>query len=186
MIDKALCYEYNKPNMASPSAMQGLAFFFAKLYLTIMYQKPYLTVSEQIELLEQRGLIIADKPTAQGYLENIGYYRLSAYWYPFRSTSKVIQPNGNTIPLIGNNFNPNVSFKNVIDLYNFDKGLRTLLLEILDQIEISLRTSISLELGKIDPYAYRYPQYMDKSFTNHKDPQKTHASWLNNFDQKSS
>ena len=41
------------------------------------------TVSEQIELLTQRGMIV-DNDLAVQWLANVSYYRLSAYWYPAR------------------------------------------------------------------------------------------------------
>ena len=51
------------------------------------YQKPWLTYEEQLEKLKQRGMIITDEAAAVNYLERIGYYRLSAYWFPFREFS---------------------------------------------------------------------------------------------------
>ena len=49
------------------------------------YTKPPLSISDQIKLLESRGLIITDKANAEKYLSNISYYRLSAYMYPFKN-----------------------------------------------------------------------------------------------------
>ena len=39
-------------------------------------------------LLESRGLVISDEAKAVRYLESIGYYRLSAYMYPFLKAPK--------------------------------------------------------------------------------------------------
>jgi abortive infection bacteriophage resistance protein len=48
------------------------------------YQKPYLNVGDQLARLKARGMGVTDDAKACAYLERIGYYRLSGYWYPFR------------------------------------------------------------------------------------------------------
>ena len=44
--------------------------------------KPALTIDQQIDLLEKRGLLIPDHERAHRHLSNISYYRLSAYMLP--------------------------------------------------------------------------------------------------------
>lgn len=51
------------------------------------YSKPWLSYNDQLTLLESRGLLITDRAAALEYLERIGYYRLSGYWYAFRERS---------------------------------------------------------------------------------------------------
>lgn len=46
--------------------------------------KKWLSFEDQLDLLVERGLIIKNKNFALPYLESIGYYRLSGYWYPFK------------------------------------------------------------------------------------------------------
>ena len=48
------------------------------------YTKPFLSYEDQVDLLESRGLVIRDREFLLEKLTNIGYYRLSAYWYPFK------------------------------------------------------------------------------------------------------
>ena len=48
------------------------------------YARPWKSFAEQLELLKARGMAIGDEAAAASYLSRIGYYRLSAYWYPFR------------------------------------------------------------------------------------------------------
>lgn len=48
------------------------------------YSKPHRTFEEQLAQLKARGLEVTDDVTAISALRRIGYYRLSAYWYPFR------------------------------------------------------------------------------------------------------
>ena len=51
----------------------------------VSYNKPFLSIVEQISLLKSRGMKFADEEKAKSYLENINYYRLCAYWLPFES-----------------------------------------------------------------------------------------------------
>jgi len=48
------------------------------------YNKPWRSYQDQLVQLTQRGLIVTEPEKALNYLERIGYYRLSGYWYPFR------------------------------------------------------------------------------------------------------
>lgn len=41
------------------------------------------TIDEQIKILQGRGMIITDIPKAKEVLQDIGYYRLGFYWFPF-------------------------------------------------------------------------------------------------------
>jgi abortive infection bacteriophage resistance protein len=52
------------------------------------YSKPPLPVHDQISLLKNRGLQMTDEPRAVRYLQNISYYRLSGYMYPFLADTK--------------------------------------------------------------------------------------------------
>lgn len=47
------------------------------------FDKTPLTVAQQVELLEKRGLQMPDKERAKAILSSISYYRLSGYWYTF-------------------------------------------------------------------------------------------------------
>ena len=70
-----------------------------------VYTKPPLSVQEQIELLKTRGLQIPDDDRASRYLQNIGYFHLSGYMYPFLSDKKQHQykPNSSFDDIIKNN-----------------------------------------------------------------------------------
>ena len=48
------------------------------------YEKPWLSYEQQADLLiEDRGLI-ADRENLIRHLQEVGYYRLSGYWYIFK------------------------------------------------------------------------------------------------------
>lgn len=93
------------------------------------YPKPFKTISELLEILKNRGLIINDDKFASDFLYNVNYYRLSAYFIPFYESENV--------------FKSNVTFENICELYEFDKELRGIIFKYLEQIEIILRTRIS-------------------------------------------
>ncbi len=146
------------------------------------YNKPYLTIPRQRALLASRGMAIPDAPKADEYLQRIGYYRLSAYWYPFRKLSQL--PDG-TFKL-GDDFKDGTSFKHATDLYAFDKGLRLLVLDAIERIEISVRTEVALAIGRHAPKAHRDPTRVDKRFTTIVPPrqQSMHTEWLGKLNDK--
>lgn len=94
------------------------------------YEKIPLSIDDQINKLEERGLKI-DKNIAKNYLSNISYYRLRAYTYPFQDNSDENHP-----------FIKEISFNDIVDLYVFDRRLRLLLLNAIEKIEIAFRTKI--------------------------------------------
>lgn len=109
-----------------------------------MFSKKALTLQEQIAQLQERGLLIKNTVLAEKYLSNISYYRLGEYWY-------VMQENKEN-----HTFKPNSKFVDVIALYNFDAELRLLLFDVIEKIEISLRTKLIYHLShEIDPWWFQ-------------------------------
>jgi abortive infection bacteriophage resistance protein len=145
------------------------------------YQKPYLNVGDQLALLKARGMGVTDDAKASAYLERIGYYRLSGYWYPFR-----VSRLSNGVTQVGDNFRPGTTFAHVIDLYVFDKKLRLLFLDAIERIEVSLRVDIALHLGSSDPWAHRNPSLLHPRFQtiNPRSGLSEHQAWLNRLDEQ--
>ena len=54
----------------------------------IPFTKRFESSENLVNLLESRGLQICDRNKAIQYLDNIGYYRLSAYMYPLLKMPK--------------------------------------------------------------------------------------------------
>lgn len=125
------------------------------------YTKPFLIIEQQLDLISSRGLLIHEYNYAADYLKNIGYYRLSGYWYPLRESSLLEADR-----IVGDRFREGASFSQVIDLYTYDKHLRLLMLDALERIEIALRTDITLQMGQYSPWAYRESDKLDQKFTN--------------------
>lgn len=96
------------------------------------FNKTYCSPAQLVQILKSRGLKISDEDRAERYLSNIGYYRLSAYMYPFLKEPKT-----------DHRFKDNVSFDRVLRLYRFDKKLRMLLFNEIEKIEIAFRQTVA-------------------------------------------
>lgn len=95
------------------------------------YAKPPLNVNEQIALLISRGLSIQDKENAGHYLNNISYYRLSAYMLPFQIKDDA-----------KHTFKKGVTFEQIKNLYVFDREFRLLIFDAIERIEIAFRAQL--------------------------------------------
>jgi abortive infection bacteriophage resistance protein len=109
-----------------------------------MFNKKAFTIKEQIAQLQKRGLQIPNPALAERYLANISYYRLGEYWYVMQQDK------------VNHIFKPNSRFTDVIALYNFDAELRLLLFDVIEKIEISLRTKLIYHLShEIGPWWFQ-------------------------------
>lgn len=119
------------------------------------YNRPWKSFEEQLDLLRQRGMSVTDEAAALDYLQRVGYYRLSAYWYPFREFETVGRDNrGRTIHRASDQFVPSTQFVDAVRLYLFDKKLRLCLADALERIEISLRVDLAYLLGERSAFAH--------------------------------
>lgn len=154
------------------------------------YTKPWKSYDEQLDLLVTRGMAVTDRPRAISYLQRVGYYRLSGYWFAFRERSGLMvmldeqgkkpkKVKENTVVL--EQFKPETTFKNAADLYVFDKQLRLLAMDALERIEIALRVDISHTLGQLNPFAYLQPELFHVDFSQKLDKVSgltRHHGWL--------
>lgn len=101
----------------------------------MIYNKQTLTIAEQIQQLRDRGMTIYNEELAKHYLEHVSYYRLAGYWWPMQSDK------------VNHKFKENSRFEDVVALYNFDRELRILLFDVIEKIEISLRTKLIYHLS---------------------------------------
>lgn len=103
-----------------------------------MSTKPWLSLVEQVELLQRRGLIIDDQSACLRVLKRIGYYHLSGYGRYFQVD-----------PAYGDNrFQPGTRFEDIAELQDLDSRLRSLCLATLADVELTLRTG----------FAYRFAE----------------------------
>jgi abortive infection bacteriophage resistance protein len=156
----------------------GLRFYS---HFSMAYSKPYLPIPDQLALIKGRGMVISDDALAQTYLNRIGYYRLSGYWYPFREST-----GAGAGVIVGDKFRPGTKFSEVVELYVFDKKLRLLMLDVIERIEIALRVQITLELGKLGPLAHRDATALHPNFQRPSAPNSAeshHQKWLRLHDE---
>lgn len=132
------------------------------------YNKPALSFEDQLSLLEQRGMLISDRASALIKLKNIGYYRLSGYWYPFRFRDNT---------LVTHNFVPNTSFESIISLYEFDRKLRSFVLDAIERIEVSVRTQVTYHMS------HKYGAFAHADANNFH-PKFDHRTWLYNLQKE--
>jgi abortive infection bacteriophage resistance protein len=155
------------------------------------YPKPWQSYQNQLDLLMKRGMAVTDRNKALQYLERIGYYRLSGYWFAFRERTDLCCPliqQGNNKPLRTkpsrlplDSFRPGTTFQNAVDLYVFDKKLRLLTLDALERIEIAMRVDISHGLGRHEKFAYLRPELFHETFSTHLDSKTgltKHHVWI--------
>ncbi len=128
--------------------------------------KPFQHYDQLVSLLCNRGMMVEDPQRAKRKISQVGYYRLSGFWYPCREIE--FDTNGKAIlfqrkPKRLNKFMPGTSFNDIFLLYTFDKRLRLLLLDAIERIEINIRTTIAHELGQVDELAYQNPKFINPS-----------------------
>lgn len=80
-------------------------------------------------------MIIGDYELARHFLSYVSYYRLAGYWWPLQSDKKK------------HIFKPNSQFQTVVDLYNFDRELRLIVFNMIERIEIGIRTLLIYHLS---------------------------------------
>lgn len=113
-----------------------------------MEDKEFKTIDEQLEILKSRGLIVKDESIAKEFLLYNNYYRISGYSLTLRE---------NDI------FHESTTFKNIIDIYNFDYEFRHIVLKYIEKIEIKFKSIYAYEFTKL----YGATAYLNISnFTN--------------------
>ena len=122
---------YENPQASLQCSNRG-SFFLYTLAMSITFPKHYKTPEELVELLSERGLYIQERNSACQYIKNIGYYRLSAYLYPFLKLPKEKQL-----------FKDGSTLEGALMLYRFDKKMRMFLLNEIEKVEIAFRSALA-------------------------------------------
>lgn len=100
------------------------------------YAKPPLTFDQQAQLLLARGLIAPSAAAIREKLQAVSYYRLSAYWHPFKQPDETLKP-GTTLDMVWRR-------------YVFDRQLRLLVMDAIERVEIAVRT------GMVEQFTNQY------------------------------
>lgn len=131
------------------------------------YVKPWLSYEEQANLLEKRGLAF-DRADLIMRLSEVGYYRLSGYWYIFKRNQ---EPGDES-------FVEGTDFSDIWDLYTFDRQLRLSVLNAIERVEIYMRSQLAYRLAEISgPFGFlersslpnidqsKYGHFLSRCFT---------------------
>ncbi len=105
-----------------------------------MNMKTAKTFQDQLEILRSRGMFIDDKTEALEILKRVNYYRLTVYALQFSNN---------------NHYTSSISFTKMYKIYEFDEKLRSLLMSIIEIVEIRLKTYTAYYLAhKYGPLCY--------------------------------
>ena len=155
----------------------------------VEYAKPWLSIDEQVNKLQSRGVQIGEQPTAVELLRRVGYYRLTGYLYPFRE-SLFTDTDGQPQLHVLNHYKPGTSLEHASHLIDFDRELRMLVLDGIERIEVSLRMQVGYILGRVSPFAHQYKSTFVSAFTEEFVDLRTdsltsrHAQWLHRVDKR--
>lgn len=119
----------------------------------IMDVKEPITYDEQVNRIVSKGFIIEDIDSCKEFLKQTNYYRLLAYYLPFKKKDGT--------------YTEGITFTRIQRIYEFDSQLRNIIFNIIEQIEIYLRTQIAYYLS----FEYGPLGYLDSTIFNscHKD-----------------
>jgi abortive infection bacteriophage resistance protein len=152
--------------------LAGFLFHFR-----MCYTKAALTFEQQLHLLKERHLVVPDDERALRWLKNISYYRLSAYFLPFKT---------------GESFRHCATFDLIAGLYIFDRKLRLTVLDAIERIEVALRTAVTYQLAhEHGPFGYAdarnfAPNFNHQSFLNelHEERRRSKETFVEHFAEK--
>ena len=121
----------------------GRNFYF----INMEYSKQPLSIYDIIPMLRDvRGLVINDEDYARKQLSIIGYFRIANYLRPMESDKE------------SHIFKQDSTFENALNLYYFDKELRSLIFTAIQSVEIGIRALVSQPISlKYGPYWYLNP-----------------------------
>tara|TARA_R110000850_G_scaffold222600_1_gene348474 strand:+ start:17302 stop:18291 length:990 start_codon:yes stop_codon:yes gene_type:complete len=119
------------------------------------FAKPAIDVTQQLELLKARGLQINDEKRAARFLEVVSFFRLTPYMRPFQ------------VPGYDHHFIKDAGFRDLSNLYAFDRRLRLLVMDAIERVEVAVRAMISNYMGPMYGAHWYLDRTLFKSGYNH-------------------
>ena len=134
--------------------------------------KPALTYDQQIDRLKNvHNLSISDDAAAFEILKKVNYYRLSAYGLGLSQKDDKEK------------YIDGISLEHIYRLYEFDSIFRNILIHVIEQLEIQLRTQISNFLAlKYGSEGYVDPAHFTEKKTNNGEP--VHTTVMESFNKE--
>ena len=106
-------------------------------------------------LIQKRGLI-ADRDELIERLSDVGYYRLSGYWYIFKRRDS---SSGGEVE----RFEEGTTLDHIWRLYTFDRRFRLVVLDAIERVEVYFRTNLAYELARdTGPFGYSDPSNLPR------------------------
>ncbi len=137
------------------------------------YEKPWKSIDEQVELLTGVKGLECDKAELRRALVEIGYYRLSAYWFP----CKIRGGQG------GSRFREGATLEAIARSYEFDRRLRQLVFDAVGKIEIYLRSRIA-HLASMESGPFGYPEEVKSRLIREFGAAKKSEQYIKHFASK--
>jgi abortive infection bacteriophage resistance protein len=126
------------------------------------YDKPHLTYADQVAKMQQRGIVCPDQDAAIGLVEMVGYYRLSAYIYPFRELLPPDQRQKvSRAHFRAEEIRCDTHVSDIESLWRFDRKLRLKCLDALETVEVGLRTRLAYVLGRRDVFGHVHRESLE-------------------------
>ena len=122
-------------------------------------KKEFKTLSEQIEILKSKGLVIENPEYAKEVLMRENYFFLNGYRHLFMRSS------------VDKRYIEGTTFEELYSLFLFDRAFRNILFKNILVIENNIKSIISYQLSL--KYGYREKDYLTpKNFTTNKEKTK--------------
>ncbi|MDM8086226.1 Abi family protein [Cellulomonas cellasea] len=150
------------------------------------YTKEWLSLDQQVARLEDRGVDVDPREHTKALLSAIGYYRLTGYLYPLRSSEQQVGEDGRLRTRVVSGYRPGASIDHIAQVIDFDRDLRMLVMEGVERIEVALRMRVGYVLGRRSAFAHLDAEVFLPKFVEHQvDPAtgwrtlpSKHAAWL--------
>lgn len=129
----------------------------------------HLNYQEQLNILVKKGLVITNEDYALNLIKNIGYFRLSSYLYPFRTTSSKKNDE---------KYSRGITIETIGELVTFDSKLRKELLAGLEIFELSFRAVLSYITGISNTFIQYRTDFLHPNLSDIK-----YNKWKKNYDR---
>lgn len=141
------------------------------------YLKPHLSIEKQAALLRLRGMRLADA-SCMFALGQIGYHRLSGYWYPYRTVDHAASSRHGR-PVRVADVGRGTDLSQVLRVYEFDRRLKLLTMDAVERVEVAVRVKVTDVLGRRGPFAHLEPRHLEARFSlpGQGRPSR-HAGWV--------
>jgi abortive infection bacteriophage resistance protein len=128
------------------------------------YSKAQLSGEQQIEDLKKMGLRFTNDDRADHWLQTVGYFHLKAYLSCFKN------------PEDRNQFLPYARFSDATNILEWERRLRSVLLEQIGKVELRLRAAIVEAVGTGGGDSYLSEEIFDVRAMNNEDEKRSQSN----------